>query len=134
MTRFTAVLSRIRVMMTAPATQAPHCHRAGNPEAHSRPKGGGARIAAVLSAAPARRLRVAVAMLALLVPVYPALAYTHAHVPHACPRNKKNPNAICPGHKPPQDDGKTHAGAGGVDTLGCGCASPYDVLMCFFGY
>ncbi len=61
-------------------------------------------------------------------------AYYHEHVNHACPKNKKNPTAACPGHhKPPSDKEKatTH---GGVDTIGCGCQSSYDVLMCFFGY
>ncbi len=63
----------------------------------------------------------------------PAHAYYHEHVNHACPKNKNNPKASCPGHKPPSDKDKatTH---GGVDTIGCGCASPWDVLMCFAGY
>ncbi len=64
----------------------------------------------------------------------PLHAYYHEHVNHACPKNKKNPNASCPGHhKPPSDkDGTTTKG--GADTIGCGCQSPWDVLMCFAGY
>ncbi len=70
-----------------------------------------------------------------LVLLYGSLGTVHAyyHVNHACPKNKHNPTAACPGHKPPSDKDRatTH---GGVDSLGCGCSAPYDVLMCFFGY
>ncbi len=56
-------------------------------------------------------------------------AYYHEHVNHACPKNKHNPGASCPGHKPPKD-GKTK----GASEFGCGCESAWDQLMCFAGY
>jgi len=59
--------------------------------------------------------------------------YAHDHINHACPKNKHNPQASCPGHKRPSDKDK-NSPKGGVDTIGCGCSSPWDVFMCFAGY
>lgn len=62
-----------------------------------------------------------------------AHAKSHEHVNHECPRNKKNPAGICPGHKPPSAKNNLTA-KGGVETIGCGCQSPWDQLMCFAGW
>jgi len=70
------------------------------------------------------------AILALLLLLsYAGLAYTHEHVPHACPKNKQNKTAHCPGHQKPKD-GKYK----GASEFGCGCESAWDQLMCFAGY
>ncbi len=74
------------------------------------------------------------ALLAINGGLAPLHAAYHEHVNHACPKNKKNPQATCPGHHKPPSDKDQSTTHGGVDTIGCGCQSPWDVLMCFAGW